>query len=60
MAHNTTVQIEEHEAMIAYVDQTNDTHFIHFESGPVKTERSLEHVAKCTNRDVPKLNNIWN
>ena len=46
-------QVEEHEALIAFVDYSNQVSFIHFKSGLTKSRRSLEHVSKCTSRTHP-------
>ena len=48
-------QVEEHEAIIAYVDRSNQVSFIHFKSGRNKSGRSLEYVSKCTSRTHPIL-----
>lgn len=52
-------QIEEHEAMIAFTDNSDKVTFIHFRSGRTKTERSLEHISVCSTRDKPIINDIW-
>jgi len=52
-------QVEEHEALIAYVDDFNNVHFVHFKNGRTRTERSLENVQICTTRSKPTLKELW-
>ena len=52
-------QVEEHEALIAYVDDFKNVHFVHFKSGRTKTERTLEHFQKCTTHNKPTIKRLW-